>query len=39
MQYFTFSEHWQEDFNSETLLIKKVFGKWKLIERFDFSMT
>ena len=30
---------WQGDFYSETILIKKVFGKWKIIERFDFSMT
>ena len=27
------------DFFSEKILIKKVFGKWKVIERFDFTMT
>ena len=30
---------WPGDFYAETILIKKVFGKWKIIERFDFSMT
>ncbi len=30
---------WPGDFSSETILIKKVFGKWKIIERFDFTMT
>tara|TARA_R110002167_G_scaffold200_2_gene1139 strand:- start:80 stop:643 length:564 start_codon:yes stop_codon:yes gene_type:complete len=30
---------WPGDFYSETVLIKKVFGKWKIIERFDFTMT
>jgi hypothetical protein len=30
---------WPGDFYSETILIKKVFGKWKVIERFDFTMT
>jgi hypothetical protein len=30
---------WSGDFSSETILIKKVFDKWKIIERFDFSMT
>ena len=30
---------WTSDFYSETILIKKVFGKWKIIERFDFTMT
>ena len=30
---------WPGDFYSETILIKQVFGKWKIIERFDFTMT
>ncbi len=30
---------WPGDFYTETILIKKVFGKWKIIERFDFSIT
>jgi len=30
---------WPGDFYSETILLKKVFGKWKIIERFDFTMT
>jgi hypothetical protein len=30
---------WPGDFYSETILIKRVFGKWKIIERFDFIMT
>ncbi len=30
---------WPGDFSSETILIKKVFEKWKIIERFDFIMT
>jgi hypothetical protein len=30
---------WPGDFYSETILIKKIFGKWKIIERFDFTMT
>jgi hypothetical protein len=30
---------WPGDFYSETILIMKVFGKWKIIERFDFTMT
>lgn len=30
---------WPGDFYFESILIKKVFGKWKIIERFDFTMT
>lgn len=26
---------WPGDFHSETILIKKIFGKWKIIERFN----
>jgi hypothetical protein len=29
---------WPGDVSSDTILIKKVFGKWKIIERFDFSI-
>ena len=30
---------WINDFYGETILIKKVFGKWIIITRFDFIMT
>lgn len=30
---------WPGDFYFETILIKKIFGKWKIITRFDISMT
>ena len=30
---------WPKDFSSETILIKKIFGKWTIVTRFDFAMT
>jgi hypothetical protein len=30
---------WPGEFRSETILVKKVFGKWRIIERFDFGMS
>ncbi|OYT17164.1 MAG: hypothetical protein B7C24_03880 [Bacteroidetes bacterium 4572_77] len=30
---------WHGYFSSETILIKKIFGKWIIVTRFDFVMT
>jgi hypothetical protein len=30
---------WPGDFSSETILIKKIFGKWIIVMRFDFALT
>jgi len=30
---------WPGGFSSETIMIKKIFGKWTIINRFDFVMS